>query len=548
MHRRRVACAPCALCAAGAVLALVASSAPAQRPTVRPSWYEATSGSEVEGYLRMLQLDSASARASVTMRALPPLELRRLVRSAAAHPWAARFGAADSVPARGIYWLRPGARTVYNSAFPIAGGEDGPAWAGRGVTVVAQAGAGYLAGPLHLRLEPIAFRAQNDAFRLYDDARAPEDRLRDPLEPRNIDNPQRFGTGAYQRVDFGNSEARLTGRGVTAGVSTARIAWGPATALPILLGGSGPGFAHLFFGTARPTSVGIGRVHASFVAGRLDESPVSPAVDSLRLRAMSAFVVTFAPRGLEDLEVGVSRFIHRSWGGVGSLPEDLLLPLRSFAFKERNLNVDDPDSPDFRVQNELSSAFVRWRFPASAVEVYGEYVRNDAALNARDLLVEPDHASGYMVGLRKSVGRGPERRTVVWGEFANARITHIDRVRPQSRLFQHNQLLQGHTQRGVPLGSAAILGGGGAVVGLDRYTPRGRVSLIAGRTGRLGPLREGATSSDSIDVQHALTLRTTLFRGPLDLVGGATAIYEMNRDYRSDAFGVRLETGARLAF
>jgi hypothetical protein len=414
--------------------------------------------------------------------------------------------------------------------------------------VAAQAGVGLIAGPLHLRLEPIAFRAQNDAFRLYDETRADGDRLRDPLEPRNIDNPQRFGVGAYQRVDPGNSEARLTAVGVTAGVSTARIAWGPATALPILLGGSGPGFPHVFVGTARPTSVWVGRVHASFVAGRLDESPVSPASDSLRLRSMSGFVVTFAPRGLENLEVGAARFIHRNWRGVGSLPDDLLLPLRGFAFKEANLTVDDPDSPDFRVQNELSSAFVRWHFPASAAELYGEYVRNDAALNARDLLVEPDHASAYMLGLRKVIGRGAERRTVVWGEFANARTSHIDRVRRQARIYQHSQLLQGHTQRGVPLGAPAILGGGGGVIGVDRYAPRGRLSVMAGRTGRLGPLREGATTSDSIDVQHALTVRATLFRGPLDLIGGATAIYEMNRDYRRDAVGLRLETGARVAW
>jgi hypothetical protein len=263
---------------------------------------------------------------------------------------------------------------------------------------------------------------------------------------------------------------------------------------------------------------------------------------------MTGFALTFAPRGLENLEVGVARFIHRDWRGVGSIPEDLLLPLRGYLFKEGNLTVDDPDSPDYRIQNELSSAFLRWRLPASALEIYGEYVRNDAALNARDLLVEPDHASAYMLGLRKAVGRGTERRTVVWGEFASAHITHIDRVRPQSRLFQHNQLLQGHTQRGVPLGSAAILGGGGAMLGIDRYTPRGRVSLIAGRTGRLGPLREGATTADSLDVQHALTLQTTRFRGALDVFGGATALYEMNRDYRRDAFGVRLETGARVAF
>jgi hypothetical protein len=496
----------------------------------------------------MVQLDSASARIGATLRPLPPQELRRLVASAAPHPWQARFGAADSLPARGMYWLRPAVRTVFNTGYPLAGADDGPAWAGRGLTVVAQAGVGYRDGPLHLRLEPIVFRAQNDAFRLFDERRSPETRLRDPLEPGNIDNPQRFGAGAYQRVDLGNSEARLTAYGATAGISSARIAWGPGTALPILLGPSGPGIPHVFVGTARPTSVWIGRAQASFVAGRLDESPVSPAVDSLGVRSMSGFAVTFSPRGLDDLEVGAARFIHRQWRGLGKVPADLALPLRSFLFKEGQLAVDDPTSPDYRVQNELSSVFFRWRFAASAAELYGEYVRNDAALNVRDLLVQPDHSSAYMLGLRKAIGRDAARRTVVWGEFANSRISHIDRVRPQSRLYQHAQILQGHTQRGVPLGSGAILGGGGTVIGVDRYERRGRLSLVAGRLPRLTPLGEGAPSADSLDVQHVLGARATLFRGPLDLIGGATAAYEMNRDFRRDAVSIRLETGARVAW
>ena len=532
---------------AGAALALAAVPAAAQAPGARPSWLEATPGSELEAYLRALQLDSASARLSATLRPLPPNELRRLVTGAAPHPWRARFGA-DSLPARGIYWLRPAARTIYNSSFPIAGAEDGPAWAGRGLTAVAQGGVGYRRGPLHVRLEPVVFRAQNDAFRLFDEGRAPALRLRDPLEPVNIDNPQRFGAGPYQRVDLGNSEARLTAFGVTGGVSSQRLAWGPGTALPILLGPNGPGFPHVFVGTARPTNVGLGRAQASFVAGRLDDSPVSPSPDSLAVRSMSGFALTFAPRGLEDLEVGAARFIHRRWRGIGKVPADLALPLRSFLFKEGQLAVDDPNSPAYRVQNELSSVFFRWRFAASAAELYGEFVRNDAALNVRDLLVEPDHASAYMLGLRKVIGRDAVRRTVVWGEFANSRVTHIDRVRPQSRLYQHAQILQGHTQRGVPLGAGAILGGGGTVLGVDRYEPRGRLSLVASRLPRLTPLGEGAPSADSLDVQHTLGARATLFRGPLDLIAGATAIYEMNRDFRRDTFGIRLETGARVAW
>ncbi|GLC27461.1 hypothetical protein rosag_39740 [Roseisolibacter agri] len=530
-----------------AVLALPRALA-AQRPALRPSWQEAAVGSELEAYLRALQLDSGAAPVALTVRPLPPAELLRLARSAAAHPWRARFGRPDSLPARGIYWLRPTVRMVYGSAFPIESPEDGPVWAGRGATVAMQGGVGLLAGPLHVRVAPVAFRAQNDAFPLYDERRAGDARFRDPLEPEFVDNPQRFGAGAYQRVDLGTSEVRLTAFGLTAGGSTAPLAWGPMTRHPLMLGGQGPGFLHAFFGTARPLSIGIGRVHGALIAGRMDESPVSPIGFSTPYRGAHAMLVAFTPRGLEELELGATRFFHRPWRGYRGAREDLLLPLRGFLFKAGNLEIDDPENPKFDVQNELASLYGRWRLPRAGVEVYGEYLRNDAALDIRDLIVEPDHASGYGLGLRKALARDSVRRTLVWGELVNARLSHIDRVRPQARLYQHSQLVQGHTQRGRPLGSTAAMGGAGASVGVDHYTPRGRVSADLSRVLRLSSLREGAASPDSVDVQYALTSTATLFRGPVDLLGGATLVYELNRNYRRDAVGLRLQAGARVAW
>ena len=538
------------LCAGAAVLTAVAAPRmlAAQRPAVRPSWHEATVGSELEAYLRALQLDSGAAPVVLTVRPLPPVESQRLARGARPHPWQARLGRPDSLPARGIYWLRPTVRMVYGSAFPIESPEDGPVWAGRGATVAAQGGVGFVAGPLHVRFAPVAFRAQNDAFRLFDERRAGDARFRDPLEPDYVDYPQRFGAGAYQRFDFGTSEARLTAFGLTAGVTTAPVGWGPMTAHALLLAGRGTGFPHAFVGTARPVSIGIGRVHGALIAGRLEESPVSPVSFSKPYRGAHAFVATFSPRGLDGLELGAARFFHRPWRGRLGLREDFLLPVRGFLFKAGNIDIDDPTDASFDVQNELASVFGRWRLTRSGLELYGEYLRNDAALDVRDLIVEPDHATGYGLGLRKALARDSVRRTLVWLEVANARITHLDRLRPQARLYQHSQLVQGHTQRGRLLGSAAGMGGAGASLGVDHYTPRGRLTADLSRVLRLSSLREGAASPDSVDVQYALATTATLFRGPLDLVGGATVVYELNRDFRRDALGLRLQAGARVGW
>jgi hypothetical protein len=527
----------------GAVVG-TAPSAGAQRVVTTRSVMEAVAGSPLEEYLRARQLDSTSAFRPVGARADGAMALRALAASTGAHPWRGRL-AVDSGRAA-IYLLRPSLGTVYNSTFPM-GGNDGAVWAGRGLTVAASAGVQLLAGPLSVRLEPVVFRAQNDAFPLFDETRAADVALRDPIEPTAIDLPQRFGRGPYQRIDLGDSEIRLTVAGATVGVTNAREVWGPALDHPLLLGANAPGFLHGFIGTARPVGIGIGRLHGRVIVGRLDESEFSPSVDSLSARLASGIVLTFVPRGLSNLEIGAMRFFHRRWD-AGDLPGAWRVPFEGLLFKEGRLDVDDSTSGRFLPDNQLASAFLRWRLPRAGVEAYAEYARNDASFNLRELISEPDHASAYTLGLRKALVRRDARLLVVGGELVNARFTHLHRLRPQARLYQHGYFTQGHTNRGQVLGSNAVLGGGGLSLRLDDYTPSGRDALAIERIVRLVPFGEGAPSVDQVDVMHSLRVARTRFRGPIDLTGGATVTWEQQRDFRSDAFNLRLEASARVGW
>jgi hypothetical protein len=521
------------------------SGAGAQRVVTAPSVLEASAGSSLEEYLRARQLDSAVAFHPVGVRAYSPTELRRMLAGGTRHPWSGRT-ALDSARGPTMYALRPTVGTVYNSSFPL-GGNDGAVWAGRGLTGYVSAGVHLLAGPLSVRLEPIAFRAQNDAFRLFDETRPAEIRLRDPIEPGAIDQPQRFGTGAYQRVDLGNSEVRLTVGGATLGASSALEAWGPAQEHPLVLGVNAPGFVHGFFGTARPLPIGIGRLHGRVVVGRLEQSALSPAPDSLAVRLMSGAVVTFVPRWLPNVELGATRFFHRRWRS-DDVASAWRIPFEGLLFKEGRLDLDDTSSTSFLPDNQLASAFARWRLPRAGAEVYGEYARNDASFNVRELIGEPDHASAYVLGARKALTRRADRLLVAGGEVLNARVTHINRVRPQARLYQHTPFTQGHTHRGQVLGSTAALGGSGVVLRVDDYTPAGRTSLALDRTVRLTPLGEGAPSAEAIDVLHSIRAARTRFRGPLDLTLGATLTYEQRRDFRADALNVRVDAAARVGW
>ena len=525
-----------------ALVLLDVPAAEAQRVRTGVSWLEATPNSELEGYLRALQLDASTPRLQ-GLRTDVADELRRAGRSLPAHPWRARL-ARDTTAGGGIYLLRPAVGMVVNTNFPF-GTADGAVWAGRGLTVAARAGAVVVAGPLSVRIEPVLLRAQNDAFALFDPARPGDRRFADPLEPEAIDLPQRFGARPFQRLDLGDSEIRVAGRGLAVGLSHALQGWGPATAFPLVLGAGAPGFAHAYAGTARPVSVGLARVHARVLVGRLEQSAISSTPDSLAVRLASAAVVTLVPRGLPNFEVGGTRFFHRRWR-AGDLAAAWRVPFEGLLFKEGQLRLDDTTSTAFLTDNQLASAFFRWRLPGAGAEVYGEFARNDASFNLRELITQPDHSTAYTLGARARRRRRADRLLVVGGEVVNARITHLDRVRPQARLYQHAVLTQGHTHRGQLLAAAAALGGAGATVTLDEYTPSGRSSVSWERAVRLGPLREGADGPGAIDVTHALRIARTHFRGGVDLSAGGTLVWELNRDFRRDAFNFRLELGARF--
>ena len=189
--------------------------------------------------------------------------------------------------------------------------------------------------------------------------------------------------------------------------------------------------------------------------------------------------------------------------------------------------------------------FARWAFPAANFEVYGEFARNDASLNLREIIVEPDHATAYMFGAQKLFPRSASRWEVLRGEIVNSRASHIDRVRPQVRFYEHNPFRQGHTSRGEVLGSVAVMGGSGFVLGADRYTPDGVTTFELHRIGRNGPAQEGYASTSQLDMQYVLRGERTQFRAGSDLVLGAGLVLEPNRNFGKTDFGVTLSAGYR---
>lgn len=502
----------------------------------------------MESYLRTLQVAGRAEVYPWSIRAFSPLEVDRLVAGDTAHPWRARYALSPDTAGRIRFgWIRPEIKMIFNSAVPY-GSNDGAIWAGRGLTTAVSGGFAARAGPLSLTLAPLAFRAENASFDLIPTGAEGPLAFADGANPGSIDLPQRFGNDAYMRIDPGQSTLRLDVRAVTVGISTASQAWGPASEYPLLLGNNAAGFPHLFFGTPSPLNVGIGRVHGRLVWGRLDQSAYSPLQEGESRRFMSGLVAVFSPAGADGLELGGARFFHTPWPEDGLAAGNFAKPLEGF------LKVGLPHTgvgPDGRsdVDNQLASMFGRWVFPESGFEVYGEFAREDHNYDARDLLLEPDHDSGYMLGLRRVWDRPGQQLLSLRGEVANAQITHLVQGREQTVFYRHVSTRQGHTQRGQLLGSPAVYGGAGAMLAGDYYHSGGRWSLSWSRMVRrereVHSPTDPARQLEGLDVIHSLGAEALFFRGRFEITGGLRGAYEFNRDFSNDAFNLNATVGFR---
>lgn len=525
-------------------LALAAGAAAAQEGAPALAHPPLRAAGEAETYLRVLQTAGIVPLHPWSVRGFSPREGEALA-PRAEHPWERRYAA----PARvsGLRVLPAAVDLRYSSAFPHGAG-DGAVWAGRGATVSGSAGVSARAGVLSAQLAPEAFWSENRGFALREThPRASE--FANPRSARFIDLPQRFGDGGYGRVDPGESFLRLDVGRLAAGVSSAVQAWGPADRLPLILGADGPGLPHVFVGSATPVNVGVGRLHGRVVWGdaRQSEFTTIAAGEHGSRRFVSGVVAVFTPAFVPGLEVGGARFYHLAWpaGGLGA---------RDFAkifdpFTKSSLPDVDGSGSRAQRDNQLLSVFARWVLPSAGLEVWGEYGREDHSWDLLDLYLEPDQQAAYTLGARKVWARG-DRVWAARGEVLDAQVSHLLEVRDQHPFHRHAGTPQGHTHHGQPLGASSAHGGGGWVLGLDRYGPAGRTSLdwtFARVDQRWSYDAMGVVSSRDTDVRHAVELGGVRFAGLLEVLWGVGTVLELNRHFARDEAGFFFRLGGRVS-
>ena len=481
-------------------------------------------GSRLEDFARLLQLTGDLPFSAVTQRS-GTIEQGASPIAEDSVAWGqslrARLRAQGPLPGERFALLPQDLRIYHNSTRPW-GVNDGAVWQGKGSTLALSAGVHGRLGPLQLTFAPLLTHSRNADFALSPwpapDGHSPF--AYPTFRPTWIDSPQRFGSRPVTTLDWGQSSVRAAWRGTVVGFSNENLWWGPGVRNALLMTNNAPGFPHLFAGTTRPANIGIGTLDARVIWGSLRESAYFDTVSTNDRRFITGAVLSHSPSWAPTLEVGLARVFQQGWQAGPSLEDAFLL-----------LHPGVGDG-----QDEMTSVFLRWVAPESKLELYGEWAKGEQSGNPRDLMVQPEYGSGWLLGFQKAMQRGPSEKTL-WRLTSEltllgaARTTRI-RTADAGFFYVHPSVVQGYTHRGQVMGAGIGPGSSQAFVRLDRFAAWGSAGISAFRTVYDNDrfyLKPGTVDRRGHEVEPAFAANVLIVRGPWDLSFSAAASQLLNQ-------------------
>ncbi len=366
----------------------------------------------------------------------------------------------------------------FNSHHPY-GWNDGAMIPARGYQTMGSGGVFVKFGLLSIQLRPEFVYAQNKRFEGFGLGKNDEEISKYYEFQSKIDAPEQFGSGAYNKFNWGQSSVRLTIGMASFGLSNENIWWGPGKRNSIIMSNNAAGFKHLTLNTVRPVKTIIGSFEGQIIAGKLENSGIDPLLTNEGFfdratygqqnsdwRYLTGFNINYQPKWVPGLFLGFTRDFmsyHKdmnSWGDY--------FPFFTPVQKAKSGIEGDPFVRDQRI-----ALYGRWIFQKAHAEIYFEYGLNDNSYNFRDFAGSPDHARAYIVGFSKLVPLSGRK-----GEFiqVNAEITQmsqtVDRlVRGAGGFYQHGEVKQGYTNLGEVLGAG--IGSGGNLQSIEMSWVKG---------------------------------------------------------------------------
>jgi len=330
----------------------------------------------------------------------------------------------------------------FNSRHPF-GGNDGSLIAAKGLQTRASGGVLVRVGFVEMQLAPELVWAANPSY----------------------STTAQFGFNngkSFQRIYPGQSTLQLVAGGFHAGISTANQWWGPGLRNSLLMTYQAPGFTHFFIGSRKPQSTPIGSFEWKLMGGWLrtdgDRSMenrhllTADAVMGQQKRYLSAFTVSYQPRWIPGLFLGINRVVQTY--NKDSLTNTLGTFERYFPVLALGGQKKNVANEDLIPRDQVASFFLRWLFPKQHFEFYIEYGYNDYKFNTRDYLLGPGHSAAHLFGFKKLIPQRDENRWIdINLEFTKMSQTPDHMVRNAGNWYEHGQIKEGYTQDNQILGS-----------------------------------------------------------------------------------------------
>lgn len=357
-----------------------------------------------------------------------------------------------------------------NSHHPY-GWNDGAMIPAKGFQTLISAGVYAEYGPVSLQFIPELVFATNPSFETFDKDHYDVIAARYYDFYNNIDLPARFGKAAYGKAFLGQSSIRLNLKGLSTGLSTENLWWGPGRRNSLLMSNNAPGFLHATLNTIKPIKSPIGSFEGQIIGGRLLGSgqgvlePEREYFDNPLFvpkpqgsRYISGYALTWQPKWVEGLFLGITKSSQIYRSDMHKFSD--LLPFYS---SSKQVTADQGLS----IRDLRNSYFMRWLWVEEQAEFYFEFGRNNNNSDSRELLLTPDRSRAYILGLRKifPFNQSKGESFIVNVEIAQMQETFIEDVRNTNSWYVNHYIRHGYTHRGQVLGAG--IGPGGNMQSLD---------------------------------------------------------------------------------
>jgi hypothetical protein len=360
----------------------------------------------------------------------------------------------------------------YNSHHPY-GWNDGSMIQARGYQNQLSAGVHTKWGPLSVQLQPELIYAQNQTFTTFPSAQSDSIWKSYFYVVNRIDNPEKYGDKEYAKLFWGQSSFRFNFKKLSLGVSTENLWWGPGIRNSLVMSNNAPGFPHISFNTTAPVASPVGSFEWQLIGGQLRGSGIRPSDTTKTFngegvyipkqedatRYLNGLIITWQPKWTKGLYLGFTNvfYLYQSdlQPGIASY-----LPVLGLS-KAKGLRSEELK------RDQMLSLFFRLVLQKEKAEVYGEFGRNDHALDLLDMFLEPEHARAYIIGLKKIFIQANKQEVEWFMEITHLQNPPTMRLRALEGWYTHYQVRHGYTNFGQVIGAGIGPGGSSQTMGLN---------------------------------------------------------------------------------